>query len=188
MRPIRKMEGGVSLNNIYRLLLTFNATSTMVVIYLIKEKYYLLLLQNATIWLSHILFALVPLLFTLISIWMKGLLSKDDINYEMLNIEEANNSFLPSYLGYFFVALSVNSVETMIFIYSIVFIFTYFSQTSYFNPLFLLFGYKFYYVYTVNNVKLFIISKKDINTTRGLEFPKLRRINNTTFIDEEDKK
>ncbi len=175
------------MNIIYKLLLTFNATSTMIVIYLIKESYYLLLLEKQPAWVSHIIFALVPLLLTIISVAIKELLSRDDINYEMHSIEEANNAFLSSYLGYFFVALSVNSVETMIFVYLIVFIFTYFSQTLYFNPLFLLLGYKFYYMTTVNNVKLFIISKKEINSTSGLTFPKLRRINNTTFIDEEDK-
>jgi len=115
---------------------------------------------------------------------IKGILSKDDINYEMHSIEEANNAFLPSYLGYFIVALSVNSVQTMVFVYLIVFVITYFSQTLYFNPMFLLLGYKFYYMTTVNNVK---ISKKEINSTIGLTFPKLRRINNTMFIDEEDK-
>lgn len=171
---------------IYKLLLTINATSTMVVIYLVKESYYILLLEKQPMWVSHILFALVPLLLTIMSVAIKGLLSKDNINYEMKSIEEANNAFLPSYLGYFFVALSINSVDTMIFVYMIVIIFTYFSQTSYFNPLFLLLGYKFYYITTVNNVKLLIISKKEINSTSGLTFPKLRRINNTTFIDEED--
>jgi len=174
------------MNFIFKLLLTFNATSTMIVVYLIKERYYLLCLEKLPIWVSHIVFLLIPLLLTLISLWMKRFLSKDDINYEMLNVEEANNAFLPSYLGYFFVALSVNSTETMIFVYLIVFVFTYLSQTLYYNPLFLLFDYKFYYITTVNNVRLFIISKKKINTTKGIMFPKLRRINNTTFIDEEE--
>lgn len=159
----------------------------MIVIYLVKERYYLLILEKAPIWTSYIIFSIVPLILTLLSIAFKGMLSKDNINYNMQSIEDGNNAFLPSYLGYFFVALSVNSVETMVFVYLIVFIFTYFSQTLYFNPLFLLLGYRFYYMTTVNSVKLFIISKKEINTTRGLVFPELRRINNTTFIDAEDK-
>lgn len=171
---------------IFKMLLTFNATSTMIVVYLMKEKYYLLCLEKFPIWISYIGFLLIPLLLTLISIWMRKWLSEDDINSEPLSVEEANSSFLPSYLGYFFVALSVNSTETMIFVYLIVFVFTFFSQTLYYNPLFLLFRYKFYYITTANNVKLFIISKKQINTTKGTVFPKLRRINNTTFIDEEE--
>lgn len=169
---------------LFKVLLTFNATSTMIVVYLIKEKSYVPCLEKFPIWVSHIVFLLLPLLLTLISIWMKRWLSKDDINHDLLGVEEANSSFLPSYLGYFFVALSVNSTETMIFVYLIVFVFTFFSQTLYYNPLFLLFRYKFYYITTTNNIKLFIISKREINTTKGTVFPKLRRINNTTFIDE----
>ena len=169
---------------LFKVLLTFNATSTMIVVYLIKEKSYVPCLEKFPIWVSHIVFLLLPLLLTLISIWMKRWLSKDDINHDLLGVEEANSSFLPSYLGYFFVALSVNSTETMIFVYLIVFVFTFFSQTLYYNPLFLLFRYKFYYITTANNIKLFIISKREINTTKGTVFPKLRRINNTTFIDE----
>lgn len=172
------------MNFVFKVLLTFNATSTMIVIYLIKEKCYLPCLEKLPIWVSHIGFLLIPLFLTLISIWMKRWLSKDDINSDPLSVEEANSTFLPSYLGYFFVALSVNSTETMIFVYLIVFVFTFFSQTLYYNPLFLLFRYKFYYITTTNNIKLFIISKREISTTEGTVFPELRRINNTTFIDE----
>lgn len=174
------------MNFIFKFFLTFNSTSTMIVVYLIKERYYLMYLEKFPIWISYIIFLLVPFLLTIISLWMKRFLSRDDINYELLNIEEANNAFLPSYLGYFFVALGVESKESMIFVYFIVFIFTYLSQTLYYNPLFILFGYKFYYIVTVNNVKLFIISKKELNTTKGIKFPRLRRINYTTFIDEEE--
>ncbi|HCX62318.1 MAG TPA: hypothetical protein DHU59_07765 [Clostridiales bacterium] len=174
------------MNFTFKLFLTLNSTSTMIIVYLIKERYYLLFLKKSPVWISYIIFLLIPFLLTIISLWMKRFLSQDDINCELLNVEEANNTFLPSYLGYFFVALGVELTETMIFIYIIVFIFTYLSQTLYYNPLFLLLGYKFYYITTVNNVKLFIISKKEINTTKGIKFPRLRRINNTTFIDEEE--
>jgi len=177
---------GVKMNFTFKLFLTLNSTSTMIIVYLIKERYYLLFLKKSPVWISYIIFLLIPFLLTIISLWMKRFLSQDDINCELLNVEEANNTFLPSYLGYFFVALGVELTETMIFIYIIVFIFTYLSQTLYYNPLFLLLGYKFYYITTVNNVKLFIISKKEINTTKGIKFPRLRRINNTTFIDEEE--
>lgn len=170
----------------YKLLLTFNSTSTMIVVYLIKQNYALPLRMEQANWISFIIYLLFTLEITCIILRLKKRLSKDDINCEMRNVEEANNAFLPSYLGYFFIALSVNDNQTMIFVYFIVFIFTYFSQTLYFNPLFLLLGYKFYYITTINNVKLFVISRKEINSTNGLTFPKLRRINNTTFIDEEN--
>ena len=174
------------MNFIFKFFLTFNSTSTMIVVYLIKEQYYLLCLEGYPKFISYIVFLIIPPLLTLISLWMKIFLTQDEINFELESVEEANDTFLPSYLGYFFVALGVESIETMIFVYLMIFVFTYLSQTSYYNPMFLLFGYKFYYIVTVNNVRLFIISKKNINTTKDIKFSKLRRINNTTFIDEEE--
>ncbi len=172
---------------IFKLFLTFNATSTMIVVYIIKERYYLLWLEKLPVWVSYIVFLLVPVILTIISLLLKKLLSRDNIECKLLSVEEANNTFLPSYLGYFFVALGVETTETMIFVYSIVFVFTYFSQTLYYNPIFLLLGYKFYYITTENNVKLFIISKRAIKSAKGTVFAMLRRINNTTFIEEEEK-
>ena len=172
---------------IFKLFLTFNATSTMIVVYLIKERYYLLCLEKLPIWASYIVFLLVPVILTIFSLLMEKLLSKDNIECKLLSVEEANNTFLPSYLGYFFVALGVETTEAMVFVYLIVFVFTYFSQTLYYNPIFLLLGYKFYYITTENNVKLFIISKREIKSAKETVFPRLRRINNTTFIEEEDK-
>ncbi|MEM1484250.1 hypothetical protein V6615_05140 [Oscillospiraceae bacterium PP1C4] len=119
---------------------------------------------------------------------MKKFLSYDSIEKQPLDIEQANNSFLPSYLGYFFVALGVLTTETLWFIYFILFVFTFCSQTMYFNPIFLIFGYQFYNVTTADNIKIFLISRKQIKTTKELVFPTLKRINNFTFIDVEKAK
>jgi hypothetical protein len=123
------------------------------------------------------------MIMTGISLLLTRFLSDDSIEGNIKDLEQANNAFLPSYLGYFFVALSVPYFETLIFTFAILFVFTYFSQTLYFNPLFLLWGYQFYYITTENNVKIFIISKRQIRSTQGLNFAKLKRINNFTYID-----
>lgn len=66
----------------------------------------------------------------------------------IIEVENANNAFLPSYLGYFFVALSVTNFNTLILFSLFYLFFTFLSQTLYFNPLFLLFGYHFYNIST----------------------------------------
>ncbi|MEG2018247.1 MAG: hypothetical protein RR128_07300 [Clostridium sp.] len=170
---------------IYKLLLTFNATSPIIVTFLIKDRYYFNVLGKFPVWISYMIFIIVAIALTGLTLVGKRFLSYDSIEDDPIDVEQANNTFLPSYLGYFFVALSVTSVETFIFIYAMVFIFTFVSQTLYFNPIFLLFGYKFYYITTKDNVKVFIISKKIIKTTRNLQFQSLRRINDFTFIDEQ---
>lgn len=171
---------------IYRMLLTFNSTSFILVIYLIQNKYYFLSLENRPLWISHITFLVFPIVLTGISLLLKRYLSSDSIECEITEVELANHGFLPSYLGYFFVALSVKDVEVMVFVYAVLFLFTYLSQVIYFNPLFLCFRYHFYYVVTENNVKQLIISRKRIRTTENLSFPRLRRINFFTYIDTEE--
>ena len=47
----------------------------------------------------------------------------------------------------------------MLFLYIIVFVFTFISQTQYFNPIFLLFGYHYYHVLTPQGTKVFIIAR-----------------------------
>lgn len=171
---------------LYRIFLTVNATSPIVVTFLIKERYYICCLNEFPIWVSYIIFVFIPVVLTAISLLFKRFLSKDSIECAIKDVEQANNAFLPSYLGYFFVALSVPSIESMIFVYSMLFVFTFVSQTLYFNPLFLCFGYHFYYIDTEKNIKQFIISKREIRSTKNLQFEDLRRINNFTYIDMEE--
>jgi len=180
------------MNYIYRLLLTFNSTSLLLVVYAIKE-------QTVINWVSihpkldfipdsvsYCLFFLVPVLLTFLSLLLSRFLANDNIeNGKIEEVEQANNAFLPSYLGYFFVALSVSSFETLWFIFAILFLFTFFSQTLYFNPLFLLFRYHFYYLTTTNRVKIFVITRKSLKSPSNIDLPKLKRINDFTFIDKE---
>jgi hypothetical protein len=98
-------------------------------------------------------------------------------------IEHANNSFLPSYLGYFFVALSVSDLQTLYFVYGILFAFTFMSQALYFNPIFLLFGYEFYNVRTKGGTSIFLISRERYKKPEDVSISAARRINDYTFIE-----
>ncbi|QTC41319.1 hypothetical protein I7V34_19980 [Bacillus sp. V3] len=150
---------------------------------------------------SYTLYFCLPIFFTWISLLLAKSLAKDSLEKteksiekengqkqiskmsKVIEVEQANNAFLPSYLGYFFVALSIPYFETLIFIFLILFLFTFYSQTLYFNPLFLLFGYHFYYLTTVNKTKVFIITRKSLKNPDDINLPELRRINDFTFID-----
>lgn len=180
------------INILFRLFLTFNATSLIIVVYLVKSRIILnglhSFMANMTHYISYSIYFTVPILFTYLSILLANRLSDDSIEIEngksaIREIEQANNSYLPSYLGYFFVALSVPDHDTLIFVFAILFLFTFLSQTLYFNPLFLFFGYNFFYLRTENNIKIFLITKKRLKEPTHLAFPKLKRINDFTFID-----
>lgn len=194
------------INFLYRLLLTFNATSLIIVVFLIKEKFVfscvwskfihipnnevsisiLNILKSFSDFISYVTYILIPILFTFISLRVGKCLGDANISKgAIVEIENANNAFLPSYLGYFFVALSISTFDTLVYMFIILLVFTFLSQTLYFNPLFLIFGYHFYNVSTSNKAKLFIISKKEITKVDDVEFPLLKRINNFTFIEYE---
>ena len=100
------------INMAFRLLLTFNATSLLVIIFLVQKGYTLGHSFSYVTWLSwtgalpnavsYLLYFLVPVFSTGISILLSSKLGKDDFKSgEVESIEHANNSFLPSYLGYF---------------------------------------------------------------------------------------
>ena len=181
------------INTAFRLLLTLNATSLLVIIFLVQKGYTLGHIFSGVAWLSwagmlpnavsYLLYFLVPVLSTGISILLSSQLGKDDFKSgEVESIEHANNSFLPSYLGYFFVALSIANWETLGFVYSVLFIFTFLSQALYFNPLFLLFGYEFYNITTKNGTAIFLISRHKYKRPDEIQIPVAYRINNYTFI------
>lgn len=187
-----KQKGGSEIMNVlFRVLLTFNATSLLVIIFLVQKGYtlghffkgfiYLDKLVNAV---SYGVYLSVPIIFTLLSIVLSSKLGKDRFAAgDIVSIEHANNSFLPSYLGYFFVALSVSNEETLVFVYGLLFVFTFLSQALYFNPLFLLFGFEFYNITTKNGASIFLISRHRYKTPNEIDIPIVNRINDYTFIE-----
>lgn len=119
-------ENIMIINFLFRVLLTFNATSLLAIIFFVQKKYtlyyffqrfehshWLSLLPQMT---SYVFYMLIPILLTWISLLLSSRLGKDEFKEgEVVSVEHANNSFLPSYLGYFFVALSITSWSALFF-------------------------------------------------------------------------
>lgn len=178
---------------LFRILLTLSSTSLLIVIYLIKSDIkFFEINETYSYFLTYGIYFTVVVIISLLSLWLTNFLEGSSLKSQNDNrinnikeIELANHTFLPTYLGYFFVSLSITTGDWITFgvIYAMVFLFTFYSQTNYFNPLFILLGYQFYYVTTVNNVKLFMITKKLMKDPSVYEFTNLKRINDFTFID-----
>ena len=128
------------INFLYRLLLTFNSTSLLLVVFWIKQEYLIrwtMISPKLGIipdFVSYFLFFLLPIISTLLSLLLSRFLDDDSIVFDkgkskIEEVEQANNAFLPSYLGYFFVALSVSKCATLGYVFAILFVFTFFSQT-----------------------------------------------------------
>lgn len=174
-------------NFLYRLLLSISSTSLLISIFLIKSKIYFTNMDYSLINnLILLIYFLIPIFFTKVSIYLSKFLSKDTFTPdEVSEIEYAGNSFLPSYLGYFFVALSIADKDffTLIVLYFIIFIFVFLSKTFYFNPVFLIFGYHFYQIKTSTGLKVFLITKKTFKKKEDVNSNIVYRINDFTFIE-----
>lgn len=135
---------------------------------------------------TMLIYILFLILFSLLCLKLTNYLGKDSIE-KVDNIEIGAESYMAVYLGYFFVATGLpdNDRIVFLFVFILLFLFTFFSQTQYFNPMFLLLGYKFYGLTREDGVKIFIISKRKIYSTAGVSFMDLRRINDFTYIDKE---
>lgn len=165
---------------IYRFFLTINATFWMPIIYIINKNYSI---KSLPAMFFGIILIIISIMLSLISIKLTNFLGEDSLS-ECKEYNLADNEFLPIYLGYFFLAVSISKVETMVVVYLIVFIFTYLSQTQYFNPIYLMFGYHYYHILTMKGSRVFVIAKgKVIKNKDYISFNHLRRINDTTYIE-----
>ena len=179
------------MNFIFKLVLTFNATSLLAILFFIQKEIVLPKFEFLPQWftsapdfLSYLIYIAFPIVLTKVSLNLASFLGVDEfVKGDVVSVEHANNSFLPSYLGYFFVALSIASTQTFYFVYGMLFVFTFLSQALYFNPLFLLFGYEFYNVKTKAGATIFLISKEKYKIPSEVQTSRAARINNYTFID-----
>lgn len=167
------------MNFLYKIVLTFNATSWMIVVYGMNQRWQI---SDWSRFVTNLFFLLLPIVLSGVSLAVARRLGSDSMS-ECLEFSLADNEFLPIYLGYFFVSLSIDDNTVMLFLYGIVFVFTWFSQTQYFNPLYLLLDYHYYHVMTKKGTRIFIIVPGDVIRNRDdMSFNHLRRINNTTYI------
>ena len=178
------------MGHIFKLFLTLNSLSLSLMVFFIKEGIVLNslhpYLSNLPNIISYVVYFLMIVMFTKLSMLLIHFLDTDTIEAGSIStIEPANDAFLPSYLGYFFVALSVPNIEVFLCIFGIIGIFVFSSRISYFNPIFFLFGYHFYSVVNNKNIKVLIITRKRLKEPKRASFQEIKRINDYTFIDME---
>lgn len=168
---------------VFTLLLTLSASAYVVVIYLIKEKITLPFFPAKFDYISYIFYLIIPIVIARICVGLSKYLSKCGMECQIKEVELASHSFLPNYLGYFFVALSIPNLTTLFYVYTVIFIFTHLSKALSFNPMFLLFGYQFYFVTGEDGTKVFLITRQKMKAYQDAVLDDLRRINDFTFID-----
>lgn len=171
-----------------RFLISAISTSLLPSLYLIKSKYGIIAKPMC---LNYVIYITFPLLLSLLMLrWFK-IQPKDSINYDIQRLAPVNNEYLPIYLGYIFVALSIPNpgdgridIISLLVVYIMICLFVTFSKSLSFNPVFIIYGYGYYKVLTKSNIEVFIISKRKFNKqAEHITFPQLRKINEFVFFD-----
>lgn len=171
------------MNFILRLFLTLSSVSFFLIVFLIQNDINPFKTQlGVNAWVTHVGYGLIPFVTILISLGICKSLKKFTVE-KIVSIEPSSNNFLDNYFAFFFVALSVKGLTAFFVVFAITTIFTYVSRVSYFNPVFLVFGYRFYYIESDERVKIMLISRKKILSPKTYESISVRRINDYTFID-----
>lgn len=133
---------------------------------------------------SYIFYFIGCLCISNLGIYATRWLSVERVDSPSFNsVELVNDTFLPIYLAYFFVALSTVSYLSFCLVFGVVLTFVYRSGGAYFDPMYVLKGYKIYAAISTNDVKSYIITKQILKGVADLKLDGLRRVNDFTFIE-----
>lgn len=178
---------------LYRFIFVGKAFLLLVSIYLINHSITIGKLLNACgiIWVpfdlpdaaSYIIYLVVPVFCTYLN--HKRFSKLDHANIEESNItmiESASALFLPTFFAYVFIGLSINNFAMLVLAYIVLTVLCYCAEIYLYNPIFHLLGYRFFFV-TVDKNKVLVMTKKDIKLNERIEFKKLGRVNDFTYID-----
>lgn len=78
------------------------------------------------------------------------------------SIEAANDNYLVNYIGFFLIATDMNDYVTLVLVFLFLLYLVFTSNVSYFNPAFLVFGYKFYIITTDLKTRIVLITKQTV--------------------------
>lgn len=188
------------------------STSLLPVIYLIKSSYYII---KKECWIYRIvekvlganiieglstlavlnitIYVISPILLSLVTLfWVRIFCSEDSIKKSVQEVSVINNDYMPIYLGYIFVSVSIPNpaigeidLLTLIVVYLLVNVFITASRSLCFNPIFVIFGYSYYSIKTKLGTNLFVITRKKIRKSdEDVKFEKLRKITEVVYIEE----
>lgn len=169
------------------------STSLLPSIYFIKSGYEIfhVVPDNVNYILNLIVYIGLPVLLSKFSLWWMTTQSDDSITNDIDTITPVNNEYLPVYLGYIFVSLSIPTPanglvdwNVLMIVYLLICLFVTCSKTLCFNPIFIVYGYGYYLVTTKNKVRVFVMTKKKIKKSGSKPtFPNLKKVNDLVYID-----
>ena len=170
-----------------RFLLSISSFSTVLYCYLIAKQfvwfYNSMLITNMVLFISILAIALVSIVVVY--------KSKSSETLICSSTKPMNGAIIPVYIGLFVIALELpqisngqSSVEVIVLV-TLFCLWLFMEKTSYFNPLWMAFGYRFYSAETNSGNEFVLITKRhEIKSTRGgQKFSNLIKVNNYTYIE-----
>lgn len=179
------------IEGILHFLLTFIALSLAGIIFLIKNEITipfdrLFSVYEVPNWISYFIYFFLYVVSALGTLQYTRLLGSDQFSKgSIIESELSNDTYLPVFLGCFFVALSIEKFDVFAYVFGFISVFIFFSRAAYFNPFYFLFGFRFYSMKTNENVKIMVLTKRSCKIPREISFKNIKRFNNYTFIDTE---
>lgn len=174
------------LKKINNLFLSLLSISWMILLYILDNMESIF--DNSSIKTALLIcfaFFIIQIIITSLELkWILPKYQKDNL-IGVREVENMDGEFLPTYLGYFFIALGLDNPYIAITLFIIILIFVSLTRVQYYNPVFLVYKYHFYKVRTEVGVMLFLITKKEIRINEKIDFIDLRRINNYVYFDKE---
>lgn len=177
------------MNLLSLIILTINSLSLSMILFLFKNNESIMPTafdtENKTLY-SILLVVIIMIILHLTSKYL--ILSDEDEHVQegtIDNIDYANYLFLPSFLSYFFLAMNVNTWGEYFLIFTMLTLFLYRTKLFYFNPIYLLLGYNFFYLTNNDKSKFLVITRKELKEPKKISFEHLKRINNYTYFDSE---
>ena len=132
---------------------------------------------------SYVVYVVLPVFFAWLLTKLFSKLRPGELQPGCISeISADNSSFLAMILGYIFVGLSINNIHALFVIMGLLLIFHLCGNSYIFNPLFYLFGYRYYYL-TSSGIKFLVMTKQRINLGANGDFSKSKCLNDFTYID-----
>lgn len=103
-------------------------------------------------------------------------------NQHIEQLDSDNSGLLAMIMAYVFVGLSINNGWTLIAVMLFLLIFNLCGSSHVFNPLFYLFGYRYYYV-TSSKTKVLIMTRTKYPLGSNADFERCGCLNDYTYID-----
>ena len=150
-------------------------------------------ITESVTYFAYVIYFIALLVLSIFSIKFSFKYLDQDVleRQKVKEFEQANDFYLPIYLGYAFVAISLPTLKAFLLFFVLMLIVLARTRFFYFNPIFLVLGYKFYFIKHIDDSKVLVISKREIKTIDELfedgngdmrSYITLTKVNEYTFL------